>query len=662
MKAREVLRRYKDGRRDFSGESLRGQSFKGKSLVGANFSKADIRGANFTNANLRGAKFCEAKAGLQKRWAVFLVGVSWLLSALSGIFSVWTALMAAWAFEPNEENFIVGIVFLIVFAVFLIVAIHKGLAAGSLAGALAGAVAVPGALVVAVAVLATGEATVTEAGEAAGAFGLTVTRTVALALAATVTGAGAVAVPGAVPGAFALAGALAVVLAAAGVETAVTTAGAVITAVAVALALALLGAYLGWRSLKGDERDAWIRAAAIAFAATGGTSFRNADLTDADFTGARLKSTDLRKANLTRTRWRNANKLDRVRPGMSYLQDAKVRELVITGDGKNQEYDHLLNLQGINLQGANLVGADFTGSVLKNGTLQGANLTDAILIGADLNGTNLQDTNMSRAMLKQAQLDGADLTGATLTGAYIEDWGITAATKLDGVTCRYIYMRLPTTEHPEPWRKPDNMGEEFGEGDFADFIKPLQGTLDLYHNRQVDPRAVSIAFNELSKNHPEANLSIATLEVRGENNDKFLLRVKAAEGTNYSELNSEYFNNYNQLKSLPQDALLYLIAEKDNQIRLLTGQVDTALKSAIERPSNIINTESYINQGDTISDQSSNISINNVTGSDINGIAAGQSTAVGGENLTGVATGDINGTVTNTINQLSDSDSPEAQP
>jgi hypothetical protein len=71
---------------DFSGQNLRGRSFKGQNLAGANFSDADIRGADFTDAILRGTNFSNAKGGLQKGWASFLVCVSWLLSGISGFF------------------------------------------------------------------------------------------------------------------------------------------------------------------------------------------------------------------------------------------------------------------------------------------------------------------------------------------------------------------------------------------------------------------------------------------------------------------------------------------------------------------------------------------------------------------------------------------------
>lgn len=68
--------------------------------------------------------------------------------------------------------------------------------------------------------------------------------------------------------------------------------------------------------------------------------------------------------------------------------------------------------------------------------------------------------------------------------------------------------------------------QDFADGDFADFIKPIFDTLDLYHNQDVDPRAIAISFKQLAENHPEADLRIVGMEVRGE--DKFLLRAKTA--------------------------------------------------------------------------------------------------------------------------------------
>ncbi|WP_054467109.1 pentapeptide repeat-containing protein [Planktothricoides sp. SR001] len=88
MKAKELLRRYADGRRDFRGENLRGQSFKGKDLSGADFSKADIRGANFTNATLKNTKFNHAQAGLDHPTKIFLLIGLFLISALIGFMFV----------------------------------------------------------------------------------------------------------------------------------------------------------------------------------------------------------------------------------------------------------------------------------------------------------------------------------------------------------------------------------------------------------------------------------------------------------------------------------------------------------------------------------------------------------------------------------------------
>jgi len=632
MKAHELLKRYADGRRDFSGENLRGQSFKGKDLSGADFSEADIRGANFTNAKLTGTNFRGAKAGLQRRWAMGLLTASWLLSALAGLFSLLSGAIVGFIFDKDISNIIGGWVALIAIAIFFIVTIRKGLVAGlgTVAVAGAGAIVVAGAVTVAVAgavaraiVVAgagVGAVDILAAGAGAGAVA------VAIVVAGAGAGAGAVAVAIVVAGA----GAGAIVVAVAGAGTIVVAgAGTIVVAGAragaVAVAVVLFTAYISWRALEGDERDAWIRTFAIAFAATGGTSFRNADLTEANFTSATLKSTDFRRANLTRTRWHQAEKLYHARPGTTYLQFPRVQQLLITGQVKDKNFDRQ-PLRGINLQGANLADASF--------------------IGTDLNEANLQDADLSRAKLVQTQLDETDLTGATLTGAYIEDWGITSHTKLNGVRCEYVFMRLPTKEDPNPRRKPDNWNETFKDGDFADFIKPIVDTLDLYHNQDVDPRAIAISFKELAEKHPEAELEIVAMEKRG--GDKFMLRVATAPEANHSELNAEYFATYNEIKALAEREIKVLIEEKDSRISSLENMIATAL----QRPS--FYAENYHNQGDTMSENKGNISITSGDGSKISGVAGA------GENMTntGSAIGEISGTVSIAISQLPDCSEP----
>jgi|GEM_PF-6652912 len=63
MKASELIHLYKQGRRNFSRENLRGENFDGQELSDINLSHADIRGASFVNANLTGANFSYVRAG-----------------------------------------------------------------------------------------------------------------------------------------------------------------------------------------------------------------------------------------------------------------------------------------------------------------------------------------------------------------------------------------------------------------------------------------------------------------------------------------------------------------------------------------------------------------------------------------------------------------------
>ncbi|MBW4572605.1 MAG: pentapeptide repeat-containing protein, partial [Tolypothrix carrinoi HA7290-LM1] len=118
---------------DYSGQNLRGRSFKGQNLTGANFSKADIRGANFTNAILKDANFRSAKAGLQTRWVIGLLIVSWLLAIISGYLTSIIGILPAYFTETetkNPHNLFTSIIYLIVVAGFFIIAIRKGFTKG----------------------------------------------------------------------------------------------------------------------------------------------------------------------------------------------------------------------------------------------------------------------------------------------------------------------------------------------------------------------------------------------------------------------------------------------------------------------------------------------------------------------------------------------------
>ena len=294
MKASELLRRYQAGETKFQRVNLRGQSFKGQNLAGIDFSQADLRGTNFTGANLRGADFYGAQCGLQKRWTIILLLLSWLIAGGAGLVSFLPMSLVFKIFESSSLDYqIAGWTSLIVLVLFWIFLIRSGLRT------LALLVAVVGAIVGAI--VGAGGGAVAGVGAVVFTVGFTVAITfiVAFAIAIAFTMAGIVAglVAFTVAGVFALAE---------------VVAGAVAFAVA-GIGAGVVGIYMGWRAIKGDERDTWVRSVGIAWAATGGTSFRGADLTDADFTEARLKSTDFREANLSGVSWEGAKSLELVR-------------------------------------------------------------------------------------------------------------------------------------------------------------------------------------------------------------------------------------------------------------------------------------------------------------------------------------------------------------
>ncbi|MEG4252009.1 pentapeptide repeat-containing protein [Microcoleus sp. Pol10D4] len=605
--------------KDFSGKNLRGHNFKGQNLTGAKFIGADIRGANFTNAILREADFTRAKAGLQRRWTIFLVTISLFLSLISGLMSGLTTAWVTLFLTPNNikhYTIIPGVLLLIVLAIFFIVTLREGLVVG--AGAVTGAAA----------------AAVAAAAAAAGAGAVAVAAAVAAAAAAAVAGAGAAA------GAAAVAAAVA---AAATVAGAAAGAGAAAVAAAAAAAATGVGIYIAWCALAGDEKQALIRTIAIAFATTGGTSFRNADLTDANFTEATLKSTDFRTANLTRTCFRKTEKLDRARVGNSILADARVRELLITGNGYKKSY----------------VNADF----------QGANLT-----GVNLNEANLKQANLSEATLHQGNLEFANLTEtqalatnfteAYFTGACLEAWNIDANTKLDRVNCRFVYL----LEYPQPGtgdreRRPHHINKCFEPGDFDKLYKKIMETVQILLKDGINPEAFVAAFQKLMRDFPD--ITPESIQGVEKKENDVLLTLKVPEGTDKGKVEQIWDEVYQarleaqrQAEQLKAKDEIIALQKHHNEVfeNLVKAgytknlNLNEFVKLLTPPPVNVkfINEVKSISESKAMSDQIDQSRKIEITGGTVNASGAGA-----------LSLGDISGTVANTINQLSDSAKPD---
>jgi uncharacterized protein YjbI with pentapeptide repeats len=404
-----------------------------------------------------------------------------------------------------------------------------------------------------------------------------------------------------------------------------------------------LGAYIAWRALAGDEKHALIRSIAIVFAATGGTSFRHADLTDANFTEATLKSTDFRTAYLTRTCFRKTEKLDRARVGNSILADTRVRELLITGNGYKKSYF------GANFQGANLTGVN-----LNEANLKQANLSEATLHQANLEFANLTET----------QSLATDFTEAYFTGACLEAWNIDPNTKLDRVNCRFVYL----LEYPKPGtddreRRPHHISKCFEPGDFEKLYKKIIETVQILIKDGLNPEAFTAAFQKLMQEFPD--ITPESIQGVEKKENDVLLTLKVPEGTDKGKVEQIWDEVYQarleaqmrteQLKS--KDEIIAIQKQHNDVLEDLVKagytknlNLNELVKLLTRPPVNVkfINEVKSTSESKAMSDQIDKSRKIEITGGTVTASGAGA-----------LSLGDISGTVANTINQLSDSAKPD---
>jgi uncharacterized protein YjbI with pentapeptide repeats/uncharacterized protein (DUF697 family) len=387
---------------DFSGQRLRGKSFQGEDLSGADFTRADLRGADFTRANLTGANFSHAQLGLPPLKRGLLLGAASIGAVLSGAFTFLLSHLLIYLQDSETPSQSLPLLFgLLTFLMLIALRLNVDELNRWLMRFLV-------VLVILVSMILGGYPN----------WGYAMTMA-ALAMAFTVglTQYCAILVRFGELIARRRSGSTSIIESTALVALCVAVTCLVSNnslASVLALGAIALGSFIGMQ-----RPDPIVHAIAVALSAMGGTRFRQANLTRANFFKAQLGSTDLRQALLLQTQFYQAEKLDCARVGRSILQQPEVLRLLVTLDGRQRSF----------------VEADLRGAYL-----QAADLREASLVGANLKGADLSQAKLEGADLLRVNAIDANFSQAKLTGACVADWNIDASTQLGEVDCRYVYL------------------------------------------------------------------------------------------------------------------------------------------------------------------------------------------------------------------------------
>jgi uncharacterized protein YjbI with pentapeptide repeats len=137
--------------------------------------------------------------------------------------------------------------------------------------------------------------------------------------------------------------------------------------------------------------------------------------------GVSLKKMDLIAADFSAANLSNAN-LDSVLAGGADFSQADLRHASLRVAKLNSSI-----LTGANLSRAVAPSAIFSDTDCRNAVFNDADLYDSTWLNADLTGASYCRANLSQAVLRRATIDGADFTAANLTRARLDGWNLAAA-------------------------------------------------------------------------------------------------------------------------------------------------------------------------------------------------------------------------------------------
>ncbi len=613
------MQRYHKGERDFRRLTLSGQSFHSQNLSGANFSEADIRSTNFAKANLSQTNFSRVNCGCNTKSVLFqhitriILGIAFgYVCAISSLLIVG---MLRDTSNANTAFYFAGIGAIMLLIIAMISIWRQGLTAKLNSITII-------AIIIAISIVATAMTNV--ATVIVGQYKtLTNFQFTVSAIILTVIGLFLVI------GFIILVVIISVVVPAAGFTTVTVFAmfssiAAITDLIAIPnllllpfnIIVSIFSICFAWQIHKGNEKFRLLQILRNNFGAIGGTSFVKANLTGANFEGASLESTNFRHANISQVFWKDARKLDFAQWGESILANTKVRQLLVSRNGQEKDYQ-ALDLSGINLAAANLSGANF----------KQANLNNAILHHANLKNANLRETLCIRT----------DFSNVELTGACIQGWRSDHTTKLNNVNCQYVFLLEQPNDYGSRERRPHDPDKNFEVGDFEKLHSQTITTVELLLRGGLNRQAFQVAFEQLMAEHPDIALDDIQSIAKRSNDIQVTLSVR--KGVEKGKIEQAFDRSYTAAE---------LEATIDKKLLESERKHNENLIEIILNPRNCTNPSMTINNTNTMTDNCNNPKISVGANSFIN---TGKMETSGTINL-----GTISGKVTNSINQLPESD------
>jgi uncharacterized protein YjbI with pentapeptide repeats len=262
-----------------------------------------------------------------------------------------------------------------------------------------------------------------------------------------------------------------------------------------------------------------------------GANFTKANLSRASFLEANLSrasflETILWKTNFTGAILNHANLIGATFEEANLANASLVGANLMNGIFRSANLTKA-NLSGADLSLANLVSANLSGADLSKTKLFSANLVNANLSRANFDGSSFIEANLNRSDLSGAKLRGADLSNSqlvdadlsnvNLTGACLKNWNINNQTKLDDITCKYVYLDSVWDTQTNTIQYSDRIPHtgEFAQGDFQKICQKALSTVTLLFRNGIDWQAFLSSFQQLQAETGE-ELSIRAVEDRAD--------------------------------------------------------------------------------------------------------------------------------------------------